>query len=439
MVLPDHAPLEGWGDARPRTGVRALVQPTLRPLYDTRAFGDAILDLGRALSPEAAAQLPAGSFRGELECGLGRRGLPRRPEGRRRLRGPDARGRGLRRRRSSSSRRRSSPGEGELTLLAFPHPFLGDGSGAALPLLQEIPDPTTHVAWDSWAEVSLATAERLGVELGDVLRLETSAGAIELAAFPRGGIRDDVIAVPTGQGHTVGHFASKAGQGMPDVARGVNVAEVLPGDGVDESGGRAWLTEKPKVDGHRPPPPAAAAAVERQQARAPARRGDHARGASAGTATRTASTTARTRSASRTTRPRTRPTSSTQRTFNEKGENTAKASAYRWGMTVDLDRCTGCSACIAACYVENNLPRVGEDETRAGAPDGVAAHRPLGGRGRARCSSAGRVHPSSRAARSSATPTSATRRSCASTAAPRRASPSARSSRPTTTRKASTR
>ncbi len=39
---------------------------------------------------------------------------------------------------------------------------------------------------------------------------------------------------------------------------------------------------------------------------------------------------------------------------------------YRWAMAIDLDKCTGCGACTAACYVENNIAIVGPDEHMAG-------------------------------------------------------------------------
>ena len=40
--------------------------------------------------------------------------------------------------------------------------------------------------------------------------------------------------------------------------------------------------------------------------------------------------------------------------------------AHRWGMAVDLDRCTGCEACVVACRAENNVPTVGEEQAQKG-------------------------------------------------------------------------
>ncbi len=366
LVLPDHAPLESWGDARPRPGVRNVVQPSFRPLYDTRAFGDSVLAIGRAVGG-AAATLPAGDFQSlvaaawadtDWRAALQRGGVF---EAAAPAAAPVLDASKL----AGAVDVPALTGEG-LTLVAFPHGSLSDGRGAALPLLQEIPDVISHIGWESWAEVSNAWAKEHGVETGDILAVATSVGTLEVAAFVRGGIRDDVIAIPTGQGHSVGLYASKEDQGLPGMARGVNVADLLSTQ-VDESGGQAWLTERASVTNtgrHRRFPMyqfsdnkrgrqlgevMTLAALNGHPAEFGEEHGTHEVHKPYDAAADAAD-------------------AQYARTFAARGEKNIKESPYRWGMAVDLDRCTGCSACITACYVENNIPAVGEDEIRKTRP-----------------------------------------------------------------------
>jgi hypothetical protein len=95
----------------------------------------------------------------------------------------------------------------------------------------------------------MVKADELGLTFGDVITVQTATGSVDLSVFPRGGIRDDVVAIPIGQGHTVGWYASMEGDEespQKGVARGVNVADLLPA-ATDEAGGQAYVSTKASV------------------------------------------------------------------------------------------------------------------------------------------------------------------------------------------------
>jgi anaerobic selenocysteine-containing dehydrogenase len=231
-VFPDHHGLESWGYQRaaagPDSSVLSGAQPVVVPLYNTRATADVFLAAAQAAGDRAAQALPFADEVAYIQSKLtslipltdGSFTAPEinsfsayfqqhggwwrnmtdtaSPQA-------DMLGSGI----QVQSARFS--GEGEFFFLPFVHPILGE-AGANIPWLQEIPDPTTTVMWNTWVEINPETAHELGIENDDVVKIISEAGEIEAPAYLYPAIRPDVIAMPFGQGHTAyGRYAQGRG------------------------------------------------------------------------------------------------------------------------------------------------------------------------------------------------------------------------------------
>jgi len=111
-------------------------------------------------------------------------------------------------------------------------------AGANKPWLQELPDPTTTVMWNTWVEMNPETGRELGIENDEVIEIISEAGSVKAPVYLYPAIRPDVIAMPYGQGHTAyGRFAQ---------GRGANPADIL-GQHFNEAGDLAFAGMRVKV------------------------------------------------------------------------------------------------------------------------------------------------------------------------------------------------
>jgi len=345
LVLPDHHPLEQWGDSRPRAGVVALQQPVVQPVFDTRQTGDVILKLaGRT-----------GTFKDRVKGkladqawieSLARGGIYAEAAAATRATVRLAPNAG-----SINPAPVANDSGGDQTVVVFPHPVLHDGRGANKPWLQELPDPVSKIAWHSWVEVHPETAERWGVATGDFLLLKSSFGAQKFPAWVTRSVRPDVLAVPTGQGHTAyGRYAKD---------RSANAFELL-GIQANPYGGRTFSVRATatKTGEHRKIVTTEGGPrelglgttevlpLERAKALHP---GDHP--------FHYEETPQYAKDA--------------VEWWGERQHEKASLGNYagahpRWGIAIDLSKCTGCSACVTACYAENNVATVGEELMQRG-------------------------------------------------------------------------
>lgn len=325
--------LESWGDARSADGTLALQQPLIEPLFgghsDIELAGVVTTGLDRRgyeLAQETWKEhLPPLDFekhwRRVLHDGmLAGSAQP--------WQTPAVNGSGV-----ASALANGLPKSDDWLEVVFrPSYAVGDGRYSNNGWLQELPDPMTKLTWDNAALISPKTAERLGrLETEEVIRLTADGRSVEAPAFILPGHADDTITL------TLGYGREKLG-GVADGA-GFDAGAIRTTDRFFFAGGASALktgkrrplatsqnhhsmegrpiVREGSLDQYQKNPDFAAEMVE--QGPAPSLWKEH--------------------------------------TYDE---------GNQWGMTIDLNTCTGCNACAIACQSENNIPIVGREQVRRG-------------------------------------------------------------------------
>ncbi|MET0214217.1 MAG: molybdopterin dinucleotide binding domain-containing protein, partial [Vicinamibacterales bacterium] len=371
LVLPTHSTLESWGDTEPRSGVRGLVQPVMQPLFDSRHVGDMLIDVARRLGDDVANEVQGENFFEYLRsdwqafhkqlsdgsdfdefwaAALERGGLWSEATVEQVRLAADAA------RLTFEPAGFDGAADG-LVVLPYASLHFYDGRGANRPWLQEIPDPVTKAAWASWAEVHPDTAKAIGATDGQLVTVESMHGKLDASLLTNSQLRPGVVAIPIGQGHTqYGRYAT---------GRGVNPIALIDPAPEALSGGVRWLSVKARVtprDLRRPVGRSQGSEqqLDREIARVVSLNDVAGGGAPAAMPSR-GQGIRREASASVRGGGGAPPPVEESRAEHRSLSPEHRHPVHRWGMAIDLDACSGCNACVAACYAENNVPVMGAE------------------------------------------------------------------------------
>ena len=328
-AVPAAHYLEAWSDVRSLDGTATIVQPLIEPLYDGKSAHellsafldetprkgyDVVKESWRAARP-AEADFEA-FWRKALHDGFvpGTAGATKVfPV---RLSEVAA---------ALAAAAASKPSD--LEVVFRPDPSLLDGRFANNGWLQELPKPLSKLTWDNAAVLSPATAQKLGLQGEDVVKVSAGGASVALPVLIQPGQAAGVVTLHLGFGRS---HAGRVGNGVGvDVTplRTTAAAWVVPGVALAKTGDRSPLSHTQqhfRMEGRE---------IVRVMS-LPEYVKDPAKAKGHGLPPKDASL------------------------FQPGWEYKENA----WGLSVDLGSCFGCNACVVACQSENNVPVVGKEQ-----------------------------------------------------------------------------
>ncbi|MBN9311640.1 MAG: quinol:cytochrome C oxidoreductase [Chryseobacterium sp. 39-10] len=348
-VIPVANWLESWGDMTPQTGVYTLMQPTIQKIYKSRQIEDSLLvwmnGKGNAannyydyLKANAATLIGDTTFNKALYNGI--------------LEGGSAvtlaytGGNG-----AQAATELAGFKPSDLELVLYTKTAMGDGTQANNPWLQELPDPITRMTWDNYLTISPKDAKRLGIKNDLNARMQLDGSVVNLTA---NGVTIKNVPVFVQPGQAEGSLGLALGYGKKDSGKvaetGVNAYPLFDGSNTVLSN----VTIEKTGDDHE------FAGMQLQNTLMG--RYEIAREVSLDTFLNVK--------------------------FDDEKNGWNKPLEYHtlggampagkvdlwdafddtdgphFNLSIDLNSCTGCGACIIACQAENNVPVVGKEEVR---------------------------------------------------------------------------
>jgi len=342
IAAPAPHYLESWGDVEITKGTYSLTQPTIRPIFNTKQFQDVLLSLNGVsgnfydyLKVNSAGIIAGSSWNKVLHDGIF-------------VIGSSALAAGSFDYSAAANAVSKSRSTGDFELVLYTKTGMGDGQHANNPWLQEFPDPITRVSWDNYVTVSNADAKKLGLTNEIVANggLNGSYATITTAD----GSKLENVPVIVQPGQAIGTVGLAIGYGRKAALKeemqvGLNAYALYKNFNSVQSVSIA------KANGEHE-----FACVQGQKTLMG--RGDIIK-----------ETTLEIFNSKDAKHWNEQPMVSldhqeVEATTVDLWESFDRSTGHHFNLSIDLNACTGCGACVIACHAENNVPVVGKAEVR---------------------------------------------------------------------------